>query len=65
MPDQHHFIDLLNFFLEERRALKIHLLTVLLNCNVEEFVIWFRKFYSREEIRRNSLEEHPIAFNYD
>ena len=61
VPDDHHFVDLLNLLQEEVGALEIHLLAVLPDVMIEDFVVRLGQNCAREKIAGDPTEQRKVV----
>ena len=57
VTNNHHLVDLQDLVLEDLGTLQVHLSTVLLDGWSQHRVVRFGEYDSREQIRRDTLEE--------
>ena len=53
--------NLLDLLQEERYALQVHLLTVLLDSGVQHIVVWGGQLHAREQVRSDAVEKGKIV----
>lgn len=60
VPDQHHFVDLLDLFQKHGDALNVRGGAALIRGRVQVYVIGFRKLHVRKQIRGDALRGTTI-----